>query len=55
MRDFQIQTDKEVMVNQLDIVVVHSERKRAVAIAGAMLKDSYIMKRHTRNWRKTRG
>lgn len=43
--DFQIQMDRQVLANQLDIVVGDNEQKAAVVIDVAVPSDSNIMKK----------
>lgn len=45
LRDFQINTDKLVMANQPDIVVVYKQRKMAVVLEVAIISDSNIRKK----------
>ena len=48
LRDFHIQTDKTVMVNQLEIVL-DKLQKKAVVIDVAIPRDSNTMIRNTRS------
>ena len=42
--DFQIKTDKILVANQLDIVVVDKQEKKAVVVGVAISSDSNIRK-----------
>ncbi len=53
--DFQIQTDKMVVANQPDIVVVDKQWKKAVVIDVAMLSDSNIRKKEHQKLEKYQG
>jgi len=53
--DFQIQTDKQVMANQPDIVVVNKLQKKAVVIDIAIPIDSNINKKENKKLEKYQG
>ena len=53
--DFKIQTDKLVMANQPDIVVVDKHRKRAAVIDVAIPSDSNIRKKEHEKLEKYQG
>ena len=53
--DFQIQTDKMVVANQLDFVVVDKRDKKAVVVDVAIPRDSDIRKRNMKSLRNTEG
>ncbi|XP_076744288.1 uncharacterized protein LOC143420307 [Maylandia zebra] len=53
--DFQIQTDKMVVANQPDIVVVDKQKKTAVVIDVAVPNDSNIRKKEHEKLEKYQG
>ena len=53
--DFSIQTDKQLLANQPDIVVVDKERKRAVVIDVAIPADANIRKKEHEKVEKYQG
>ena len=55
LSDFQIQTDKQVMVNHLDFVVVEKLQKKAVVTDVAILSDSNIQKKEHEKLKKYQG
>ncbi|KAF7670308.1 hypothetical protein LDENG_00271880, partial [Lucifuga dentata] len=53
--DFKFQTDKQLLANQLDMVVVDKEQKRAVVIDVAVPADSNIWKKEHEKSEKYQG
>ncbi|MGZ7254081.1 hypothetical protein ACXWO5_10720, partial [Streptococcus pyogenes] len=53
--DFQMQTDKMVVANQPDIVVVDKQKKTAVVIDVAVPNDSNIRKKEHEKLEKYQG
>ena len=53
--DFQIQTDKLVMANQPDIVLINKQQKKAVVIDVAIPSDSNIRKKEHEKLKKYQG
>lgn len=52
--DFQIQMDKFLMANQVDILVLEKQRKKAIVIDVAIPDNSNI-RRNKRSSRNTKG
>ncbi|KAF7666275.1 hypothetical protein LDENG_00113730, partial [Lucifuga dentata] len=53
--DFKFQTDKQLLANQPDVVVVDKEQKRAVVIDVAVPADSNIRKKEHEKIEKYQG
>ena len=53
--DFQIQTDKMVMANQPDIVIIDKQQRKAVVIDVAIPSDSNIKKKEHEKLEKYQG